>query len=127
MKERKEKLGDHAKVSATILQAHLSWAEQKWGQAAASCLAPVLDGPAPGPHRPDPPARPGEHRPRDRLRRRRRTGSDLRGAGPPLGAAESGRRLQVLRARDPPPLLRADELPAPDLPELRALQLREAG
>jgi uncharacterized protein (TIGR02265 family) len=43
MKERQEKLGDKAKVSATILQAHLSWAEEKWGQAVASRLQPVLD------------------------------------------------------------------------------------
>jgi predicted hydrocarbon binding protein len=43
MKERSEKLGTKAKVSATILQAHLSWAEEKWGQAAAARLGPVLD------------------------------------------------------------------------------------
>jgi len=43
MKERTEKLGDKAKVSATVLQAHLSWAQEKWGQAAASRLKPVLD------------------------------------------------------------------------------------
>lgn len=41
--ERSEKLGTKAKVSATILQAHLSWAEEKWGQAAAARLAPVLE------------------------------------------------------------------------------------
>ena len=46
MKERKEKLGEKAKVSATILQAHLSWAEEKWGQAAAARLGPVLDADA---------------------------------------------------------------------------------
>jgi len=46
MNERQEKLGDKAKVSATILQAHLSWAEEKWGQAAASRLGPVLDAEA---------------------------------------------------------------------------------
>src|SRR5687767_9612867 len=46
MKERREKLGDKAKVSATILQAHLSWAEEKWGQAAAARLSPVLDADA---------------------------------------------------------------------------------
>jgi uncharacterized protein (TIGR02265 family) len=44
MKERTEKLGDKAKVSATILQAHLSWAQEKWGQPAASRLKPILDG-----------------------------------------------------------------------------------
>ena len=43
MKERSEKLGTKAKVSATILQAHLSWAEEKWGQAAAARLGPVLE------------------------------------------------------------------------------------
>jgi uncharacterized protein (TIGR02265 family) len=46
MKERSEKLGDKAKVSASILQAHLSWAEDKWGQAAAARLSPVLDADA---------------------------------------------------------------------------------
>jgi uncharacterized protein (TIGR02265 family) len=46
MKERTEKLGDKAKVSATILQAHLSWAQDRWGQDAASRLTPVLDGEA---------------------------------------------------------------------------------
>jgi uncharacterized protein (TIGR02265 family) len=46
VKERKEKLGDKAKVSATILQAHLSWAEQKWGQPVAERLATILDGEA---------------------------------------------------------------------------------
>jgi len=46
MKERKEKLGDKAKVSATILQAHLSWAEEKWGQAVAPRLGPLLDAEA---------------------------------------------------------------------------------
>jgi len=46
MKERNEKLGTKAKVSATILQAHLSWAEEKWGQAAAARLGPVLDAEA---------------------------------------------------------------------------------
>jgi hypothetical protein len=46
MKERSEKLGDKAKVSATILQAHLSWAEQRWGQPAAARLAPILDAEA---------------------------------------------------------------------------------
>jgi len=45
MKERKEKLGDKAKVSATILQAHLSWAEDKWGQVAPR-LQPLLDAEA---------------------------------------------------------------------------------
>ena len=39
MNERKEKLGDQARVSATILQAHLSWAEERWGQAVAPRLA----------------------------------------------------------------------------------------
>jgi uncharacterized protein (TIGR02265 family) len=43
MKERNEKLGDKAKVSATILQAHLGWAEEKWGQPAAARLQPMLD------------------------------------------------------------------------------------
>ena len=43
MKERNEKLGNKAKVSATILQAHLSWAEEKWGQAPTTRLGPVLD------------------------------------------------------------------------------------
>ena len=43
MKERTEKLGDKAKVSATVLQAHLSWAQERWRQAAASRLKPVLD------------------------------------------------------------------------------------
>ena len=46
MKERKEKLGEKAKVSATVLQAHLSWAEEKWGQPPATRLAPVLDADA---------------------------------------------------------------------------------
>ena len=46
MKERKEKLGEKAKVSATILQAHLSWAEEKWGQPPASRLGSVLDADA---------------------------------------------------------------------------------
>ena len=46
MKERNEKLGDKAKVSATVLQAHLSWAEQKWGQPVAPRLSPVLDADA---------------------------------------------------------------------------------
>jgi uncharacterized protein (TIGR02265 family) len=43
MKERNEKLGDKAKVSATILQAHLGWAEEKWGQPPAARLQPMLD------------------------------------------------------------------------------------
>jgi uncharacterized protein (TIGR02265 family) len=43
MKERQEKLGDKAKVSGTILQAHLSWAEEKWGQEVEPRLRPVLD------------------------------------------------------------------------------------
>ena len=42
MKERTEKLGAKAKVSATILQAHLSWAEEKWGQPVAPRLGGVL-------------------------------------------------------------------------------------
>jgi len=46
MKERTEKLGAKAKVSATILQAHLGWAEDKWGQPPTARLLPVLDGDA---------------------------------------------------------------------------------
>jgi predicted hydrocarbon binding protein len=43
MNQRNEKLGTKAKVSATILQAHLSWAEEKWGPEAGAKLAPMLD------------------------------------------------------------------------------------
>ena len=43
MKERKEKLGDRAKVSATVLKAHLSWAEERWGQLAPR-LQSLLEG-----------------------------------------------------------------------------------
>jgi len=43
MNERNEKLGTKAKVSATILQAHLSWAEEKWGHEAGAKLAAMLD------------------------------------------------------------------------------------
>ena len=46
MKERTEKLGDKAKVSATILQAHLGWAKEKWGQPVAARILPGLDGEA---------------------------------------------------------------------------------
>lgn len=46
MRERKEKLGEKAKVSATILQAHLSWAEGRWGEAVAPRLTPLLEGEA---------------------------------------------------------------------------------
>jgi len=46
MKERTEKLGAKAKVSATILQAHLGWAKEKWGQAVSARLVPLVDGEA---------------------------------------------------------------------------------
>jgi predicted hydrocarbon binding protein len=46
MKERTEKLGDKAKVSATILQAHLGWAEEKWGKEVGARLGSVLDAEA---------------------------------------------------------------------------------
>lgn len=42
MKEKREKLGDKAKVSATILGAHLSWAQKQWPDALER-LRPHLD------------------------------------------------------------------------------------